>query len=68
MLVMLFAFGRNVADPLFQLDSGNEISGDTHFITIEDSASSVILASGDRQDGAEPIRSLSIPWRPSCRL
>jgi len=48
-----FGFGRDVADPLFLLKSSDEISGDGHRVSITASASSVILVSRDRQDGAD---------------
>lgn len=63
---MLLGLRGYVPDPLFLLQSGDEISGHRHIVTVGDSASNVIRASGDRQDGAESHRSLSIPWRSSC--
>jgi hypothetical protein len=56
-LEMLFGFGRDVADPLLLLESGDEISGDGHPLVTARSA-----FSGDRLADAEPSRSLS-SWR-----
>jgi len=58
---------RDVADPLFLLESGDELPGDGHLMTIGVSAPNIILASGDRPDGAEPKRLLLIRRRSSCR-
>jgi hypothetical protein len=57
-LEVLFRFVRDVADPLFLLENGDEISRDGHALVTARSA-----FSGDRQDGAESTWSLSIPWQ-----
>jgi hypothetical protein len=65
-LEMLLGLCGHVANPLFLLESGDELSGDSHRMTTVDSVINIILALDDRQADAEPTRSLLIPWRLAC--
>jgi hypothetical protein len=59
---MLFGLGGDIPRSPFPLESGDEIAGEGHRIITGRSASGIVVASGERQDGAEPALFPPGPW------